>query len=736
MSTNVRKFVVGLAVFSVVLAGYLGYLRTAHNPDLDVDANDLMPAAVREPIESDAAGGVGRIGDIGIRNVGQTRFFHRDLKGNVDREFGFDELIHSEEDQWTITNPYMKLFLGDIRVRVTADSGKVKVETDTSFGRPSPDNAEFSGNVVIRLIASDPNDARTLFIYLDDVAFIADQSLFSTTGAVKFVSRSAQLVGQGMDLIYDELAQQLQLFRIKDLDALRLRSDQFGSLSDMEQREGKTEGTSSGVARPTVVTKTKPTDPNTTPAAGDNAYECIFYRNVTITTPEQKVTARDRLAIGNILWSGSEPNEATDAGEPAAAKVAAAPTEPNESESLAVPGPGALDTSPSESLALEAIPESFFDVVVTCDDGFVIAPKGSRYLTPDPNEWNLVSVGPTADANQPFVRPVVDPNRQTLIAHRIEIDATTTDTTLVGPVRITFAFDANDVTGHDVDEGKVPVTITAMEAVRYLAAAQRVQLEGNCAVTLEQTEPNYTYAYMLTAPTLTLDLMDDPNASPGSPGVALRRFVASGGPVAVHAQRKTGDDLVGSVVLKASKLDYEAGREDFIISGPGRITLHNGEDLDVDADPNEFSIGRPCFALMQDFDTLTYSAKSNVIVADAREQMIELIYIPEIDGSYDHDRDVNAYAGRIEIKLAPTEDNRVDLASIAALQGIEFFDSENEFQGAQLFYDHALDLITVTGDATQPCLFNGAPVDRIEMNPKTGRTKAEFQEPTMIPLRR
>ena len=32
-----------------------------------------------------------------------------------------------------------------------------------------------------------------------------------------------------------------------------------------------------------------------------------------------------------------------------------------------------------EALALEAIPESFFDVVVTCDHGFVVAPKGSSH---------------------------------------------------------------------------------------------------------------------------------------------------------------------------------------------------------------------------------------------------------------------------------------------------------------------------------------------------------------------
>lgn len=727
MNVNVRKFVVGLAVLCVVVLAYLAYLQVGHNPDLDLDADELVPTAVREPAADALEGGVGRIGDIGIGKVEQTRFFHTDLNGDIDREFGFDELIHSEDDQWGITNPYMRLFLGDIRCRVTADRGQVKLKTDTAFGQPSPDDATFSGNVVIRIIPSDPNDPKTLFIYLDDVAFIADQSLFSTAGSVRFISRSAQLVGRGMDLLYDESARQLQLFRIRDLDSLRLRSAEFGSLADVSRRDES--AAASEAPDPPVETAAADVtgaDPNAMPVArAADVYECILYRNVTITTPEQKIMARDRLAIDNIMWSSPDRDE-TDAKQPAAA-------EPNAPKALPYPGPEALDTTPSGSLALEAIPESFFDIVVTCDEGFVVAPKGSSYLSPDPNEWDLVTTRTAADANQPPTEPVVDPNRQTAVAQRINFDATTTDTTLLGPVTMTVALDANDLTGRDSDEGHVPVTITAQDAVRYLASSDRIQLEGNCAVTLQQTEPNYTYEYMLTAPLLALDLTEDPNASAGSPGVTLRKFVASGGPVAVHALRKAGADLVGWVELKASKLDYEAGRQEFVVSGPGKISLHNGEAIDVGADPNEFSIGQPCFAFMHNFDSLTYAAATNTIVAEATNQQILLDYYPQVNGSYD-ERFVQADAGRIEIALTQTAANRVELASIAALEGISFVDNDNEFEGARLFYDHTQNLVTVAGEETRPCYLNGALVDRIEMNPRTGHIKAEIQSPSILQI--
>ncbi|UCD52060.1 MAG: hypothetical protein JSW27_05360 [Phycisphaerales bacterium] len=740
MNVNVRKIAIGLVVLGVLVLVYMGYLRVDESPNLGPEV--LAPEVVRDPLAEDLAGTVGQIGDVGIRKVERPRFFHTDASGNIDREFGFEELIHSEEDQWVITNPYMRLFLGDILCRVTADEGNVQLET--SFGgQPVPDDATFTGNVVIRIIPSEPNDPQAVFIYLDDVAFIADQSLFTTTGAVKFVSRQAQLVGRGMELLYDESARQLRLFRIKDLDALRLRSTEFGSFSDMTRRDEAAEGAET-TATETAVAGAPSTEPNA-PRPADN-YECIFYRNVTITTPDQKITARDRLAIDNIMWSSSAPEtddaETSDAvaGEAESppveltAQVSAA-GEPNESESIPFPGPDALDTSPSEALVLDAIPESFFDIVVTCDNGFVVAPKGSRHLSPDPSEWNLLSTRVAADANEPPTESVIDLERQTAIAQRIDFDATTTDTTLLGPVTMTFALDANDLTGRDSDKGHAPVTITAQEAVRYVAADQRIQLEGNCAVTLQQTEPNYTYEYMLTAPRLAFDLMDDPNASADSMGITLRQFVASGGPVAVHALRKAGADLVGWVELKASKLDYQAGRQEFVVSGPAKISLHNGEDLDTDADPNEFSIGRPCFAFMHNFDVLTYSAATNTIVADAETQQIFLDYYPQVDGSYD-ERFVQADAGRIEIALTQTAADRVELASIKALGGISFVDNDNEFEGAQLVYDHAQDLVTVVGDEALPCYLNGALVDRIEMNPKTGAIKTKTSSPSILQINR
>ncbi len=747
MNPTLRKLVIGAAVLSVLVGVYLTYLRLdpSATPEMGT-IGELETPSVDGPLDL-PEGTAGQIGGVGILGVEQTHFVHTDKTGRMDRKLGFEQLLHSKNDQWVITNPYLDLFLGEIKVRVTADRGEVQVKPG-ALG-PQVDDARFEGNVVIRIVASEPNDPKTVFIYLDDVTFLAEQSLFSTIGAVRFVSRGAQLVGRGMELLYDEPAQRLRLFRIREMDSLRLRSDAFGSLEDIGQPETVADANAPVPEAPPAVAAAPseetapPLDPNAAPE-GD-VYRCIFRRNVTITTPEQVVTARDRLVINNILWSdskdekGDAPADPNEAGPPAPAvepnlpqPAPSDPTalEPNDANELPYPGPDALDTTASEAVALDAIPESFFDIVVTCDGGFVVAPEGAPELADDFEDLVFAS---RLESNAARVAPAVDPNRQSAVAHRIEFDATTTDATLVGPVTLTFAVDPSDLTGRDAGGELMPVTITARDAVRYLAGANRIRLEGHCAVMARQTDPNYTYDYMLAANVLTLDLMDDPNAPPDSTGVTLKRFTTSGGPVGLYARRRVGDELVGWVELEAFVLDYGAAAEQFTLIGPGRLTVHNEEDLAPDADPNEFNIGRPCYALLNYFDALTYSGATNLIVAETQGKPIQLDYFPQVDGSYDTEG-VQTSAGRVEIQLAESAERRLELALLTASESITFIDEKNEFNGATLFYDHAQNLVTIEGDDVQPCYLNGALVPRIEMNPKTGEIRTQIQTPTTLQL--
>ncbi len=694
MGLHVRKIVVGVVALGVLLGVFVLYTRVSETPAL-TDAREVRPEVVEDTNEP-AGDEVGMIGPVGIGSVKQTRFLHTNEQNRVDREFGFEELLHRQGDQWEITRPYMKLFLPQFRCDVTADRGKVQLQT--AFGQPIPSDADFSGNVVIHILPSEPNDPWECFIHLDTVEFLAAKSLFSTLGSVRFLSRNAQLTGKGMELLYDQTSSRLDLFRIFQLDSLRLRSSAFGSVGSIASpRESGAAGAPSAV---------NPEQPLVGPGAGSDYYQCLFRRNVVIHTPDRTVVARDLLAIHNIRWSGGGTSGRNDVS-------------PNPAEPPAFSKHEALDTSPSVQPALDAIPDDFFDVEVTCDGGFVVRPASTASKPVDTGTTASVTGAPDVTSRE----VVIPSDRQHATAQRIDFEATTTSTTLAGPVEMMFLIDPNAPTAGQTGSTPVPVTVTARESIRFLAAARQILLEGGCTVTLHKSEPNLRYEYTLTAPRLTLDLVTDPNRT-GEAAVSVHRMVAAGGPVALRILKKGPDKLLGWTTLDASELDYTTDPQEFTATGPGVVSIYNAEAMGAPADPNQISLRQPCYAFLRHFDALKYSAATGRLVAEDAAQQLLLDYFPLTDGGYG--RHVQMVAGRVEGSLQQAQAGRMELTSLTASQGIDYEDQRSHFIGSTLFYDSGASLVTVQGDDVLPCYLNGALVDGIEINLKTDRLKAQI----------
>ena len=279
----------------------------------------------------------------------------------MDRDFGFEQLLHQQGNQWEITNPYMKLFFPTFQCVVTANRGKVQVET--AFSRPMASDALFSGNVVIHIVPIRA-ERRPGVLYPPRRCGVSGGPVaVFLRGGCSFSLPPVQLTGTGMELIYDETRSRLELFRIFTLDSLRLRSREMGSVADLTPRQ-----------RPGSATPSQDAVAGQTPAAAgavtppDDRYQCIFHKNVAITMPDRVVAARDELAIDNILWSGSRKTDALT-------KPAVDPNDPN---AAPYPGPNALDTTVSSHSTISSIPPEYFDTVVTCDGGFEVTPMGSR----------------------------------------------------------------------------------------------------------------------------------------------------------------------------------------------------------------------------------------------------------------------------------------------------------------------------------------------------------------------
>jgi len=549
---GLRKFLVGLVVLAALLVGYLVYAQLGGTPPVELDLPVPLPGPT-EPGTDAGDDAIGTVDGVGIGPLKQTRLFHTNENQQVDRELGFEELHHEEGEQWQMTYPFMKLYLPEFRCDVTADRGTFQLET--AFGKLMPNDAVFQGNVVIHIVPPEPNDPMECFIYLDDVAFVADQSLFSSNGAVKFVSRSAALEGTGLELIYDGARRRLELFRVTDLDSLRLRSAEIGSLSSVT---GPDEGAASPDARVAVE-----------PAAAETA-----------ASQSRPPAADDRaLSINNILWEESEretdpPEPPAESADPNAREVVPIPgpdaldeppaesADPNAREVVPIPGPNALDTTASTQIAFDAIPEEFYDIVVTCDGGFVVAPTDSARAFGEPG-------APTEEAADAPVPEATDsPGRQRALARRIDYDVPTGDTTLAGPVDLTFYVDPNGLGGQSPAGELVPMQVTARRDVRFLAASRQVLFEGECVARVEQADTEARYEYTLMAPRFTLGLGVKPAAAGDKTNVTVTRFAAHGGAVSLVVLKRVEQELAGWTGFEASRMDYEADRQFFTALPP------------------------------------------------------------------------------------------------------------------------------------------------------------------------
>jgi hypothetical protein len=513
----------------------------------------------------------------------------------------------------------------------------------------------------------------------------------------------------------------------------------FSSLSDASAASARPTGDSSAKSSAEVhpPSKTASGIPSQIP------YECIFWENVRIVTPQQILRAKDRLSITDILWAGGG-TEGPDLakGEPATSNTKPN-AEPNKPESLPYPGNRAMKTMGSNAPALDSLPESLFDVVVTCKGGLVVRPMGT---TLPGSAASKKSGNDDASDSEVFD----DPLREIIVGYHIDFDASTGNAILTGPVRMMFHVDPNGLAGGARGGRRIPATLDARKEVRFFHASNQAVLDGNCVLTMRETEPNLTTETRLTSPRLTLDLIEDANAARKTtgagdhalgPAVHLRRATASGGPVALQILQKTAAGLIEGVELRGRQFDYEAQQNRFTVMGPGQISLYNSQGPGAKADSNEFSLRQPCYAFLRDFDSLIYSKAENRITADSKSKQLQVDYFPIDSGRTD--RHVQADVGHIEIELAPAADNRMELASLRASEGIVFQDRLNrsdgstvsQFDGSTLFYDYRKALMTIGGDKNKPCYFNGNPVDEIEMNVKTHQAKAKFIAPGTIHIK-
>jgi hypothetical protein len=710
-----RRFYIWFLSVLAVFAAYLLYSQLNQTPEIKIGTD--FDKGIAESNSVQMEGQVGKVGGVGVGTVQFARFMDYNKDKSVSREFGFEKLLHEDGPLWEIEKPYMNVFRPDLKCYFTADKGDVQVETDGMASRPTPKDAKLSGNVTIHVLPANKNSISESFIYLDDVSYVSEKSEFSTEGPVKFVSKDILMLGKGFELVYNDQQERVEYLKINDLDSLRMRSGSMASLAP-EQKETGTDADS----RIKKESAGGAVEANAAPVKkreGQN-YKVVLNKNVLIKTPEQIISA-DKISLNNIFLSkgtGGEGNK----GEKTAEGVA------SDQNNLPIVSADMTEQG-DEAIAKEKEPDELsmkFDIVVTCERGILFAPMDF------PSVYGS-SAGSDSKAEPGSDKGWTDINdtrgRARFIAKKIEYDVPTGNTTAIGPSEITFY--PKDMMGGKNQQTPVPVTITAQEKAEFLRESNQVNFEGDCQFTMIRQDGGTEQKYTLSAQKITVNLA----AAKGKPSSDLtpgiEHLTAMGGVVQLSLVKQAGDKILGFTKLRCLQFDYDAQRQLFIAS-KGLIAIDNSKVAEPRGDAGKFSLQKPCYAFLRDFDTMEYSLKTDKITANAEPNGILLIdYIPIVGGK--EGPSVKASAGNIEASLTKTAMGQSKLLKLNAIDGVTY-EEENknssankknavQFVGSQFVYDANESKIKAWGSESQPCLVNNVLADGIDYDLKTGRVK-------------
>jgi hypothetical protein len=306
MNFKSRKFFIWFVSLAVVLAVYLLVTRLNETPSFDIDTG---VETITDANVGGADKGVGTIGDVGVGTIQKARYTHLNKEKQVDREFGFEELLHKDGDEWEIEKPYMNIFRNNLKCYITADKGKVLVEN--VVGRPSPKDATLTGNVVIRIVPEKSESIKESTVYLDDIIFISEKSLFSTDGPVEFISKDAHMLGTGMQLVYNDELDRLEYLRIIHLKSLHLKTSETSMFSSDQTGVDSSAATANQPkeeqpAEPVVQAPTDvPEKKVPTASRQDENYRCVRRQTTRyrIATSKNQVSTIEIQKVNNLLKS-------------------------------------------------------------------------------------------------------------------------------------------------------------------------------------------------------------------------------------------------------------------------------------------------------------------------------------------------------------------------------------------------------------------------------------------------
>ena len=701
MLLHSRRFTIWLVSFLAVLVVYFIYNRVSRTPPIPTDAS-ITPAGQLADV-CDSTGRVGMVGDVGVGIVKNAHYTTLNAQKQVEREFGFQELLHQDGNNWEIEKPYMNIYRRSFRCEITGERAKVAVEL--AGGRVTPKQGMLMGNVTIRILPKQKDAAGETTIYLDDIAFSADKSLFSTAGPVELVSENIKMTGTGMDIVYNGDDERLERLQITNLRSLRIKRWSEG----------------------TVLRSTPDANANNQKQKSENEraskqgkyYQCTLDKNVRIETLNEQLFA-DALLINDIFVQGGS------------AEQAGKETSPDDNTA---PIPGS--NKPRAAVSTE----SPSDVSITCDGGIIVTPMNAQGENKSPKQQTTYAdIVAQQDAN---TSPV---GKTTFRGGNVTYSAATGEAVAIGPSSI--AFDVNEKTS-DGTGSPATVRMTSRRQAVFSPASNKSTFEGDCRCTVSQKQGEILQQYIVLADKLEIDMAKKNTNKDSGLSMNVNRMIASGPNTHLASTKKTvrppstgstsspqassgqaGDKLLTGIELKCASIDYNTADGNFFAAGPGLIKVDNSQTDEPQEKLAKFSLQRKCYALLRNFDSLAYAGQSKHLIADSKGGSLLVDYFPLVEGR--SNEKVSVTASHVEADIAETLTGRMELRDLLAKGAVTYEDKDAQVIGNEFIYDANTSLIDIRGDKYRPCNFNGAILDAVQYDTKTGKWNTRLKGPGAI----
>ncbi len=494
-----RKLTIGIVSLAIAVGVFVLYSNIDKTPPIETNTGENFTGNLNQNTSNDFNDPMGMVstddGEIGIGTTENFEFVNRnELTGEIEWKFGFQKLKHKEGDIWQLEKPYMNLYRKNFTSYMQAEQGIARME---KVGEKNiPKDATFSDNVVIHILSQENKDSVERTIYLDNLDFVSEKSRLSTDDKVVLVSKNIQLDGIGMELIYNDESERLEYFKVIDVNEISVKMRRK-TLSSISQKDDTPETTvtenNTHVPQETVAQENLPD----TDVSKKEYYTCIFSKNVLIETPDQFIFAEDDIDIEDILFSNQSKNEnASDsnipASEPNNLTIAA-----NEPDDLTI-----IAAEPNE----KAIEENFVDVIIKCDNGFIIAPKDSL---------ELKKFRESAAALTNLEKPDLADSGKKVILSTKKIQLTTAlDSDYIAAGSTELVFYIEDLNNPDPNLQSFPVTITSQNGAKFIKDVNQVVFEGDALCTIPQNDLSEKKYATLASPELIINLPKNENTLP------------------------------------------------------------------------------------------------------------------------------------------------------------------------------------------------------------------------------